>query len=78
MKLINTANFACGFHAVDEETMKKTVDLAIKHNVSIGAHPSFADKENFERKRINLAKNEIRKLILDQIQILSVISESKG
>ena len=78
MKLINTANIACGFHAGDEETMKKTVDLAIKHNVSIGAHPSFDDKENFGRKRINLSKNEIRKLILDQIQILTEISESKG
>ena len=78
MKLINTANIACGFHAGDEETMKKTVDLAIKHNVSIGAHPSFADKENFGRKRINLSKNEIKKLILEQIQILSEISESRG
>jgi len=78
MKLINTANIACGFHAGDEETMKKTVDLAIIHNVSIGAHPSFADKENFGRKRINLTKNEIKKLISDQIQILSEISKSKG
>ena len=78
MKLINTANIACGFHAGDKETMKKTVDLAIKYNVSIGAHPSFDDKENFGRKRINLSKNEIRKLILDQIQILTEISESKG
>ena len=78
MKLINTANIACGFHAGDEDTMKKTVDLAFEHNVSIGAHPSFADKENFGRKRINLSKNEIKKLILDQIQILTAISESKG
>ena len=78
MKLINTANIACGFHAGDELTMKKTVNLAIKHNVSIGAHPSFADKENFGRKRINLSKNEIKKLILDQIQILTIISEFRG
>ncbi len=78
MKLINTANIACGFHAGDELTMKKTVDLAIKHNVSIGAHPGFADKENFGRKRVNLTKNEIKKLILDQMQILSEISESRG
>ena len=54
------------------------MDLAITHNVSIGAHPSFADKENFGRKRINLTKNEIKKLISDQIQILSEISEFKG
>ena len=78
MKLINTANIACGFHAGDEETMKKTVDLAIKYNVNIGAHPGFADKENFGRNRINLTKDEIKKLILDQIQILSEISESRG
>ena len=78
MKLINTANIACGFHAGDEETMRKTVDLAIKHNVSIGAHPGFADKENFGRKRVNLTKDEIKKLILGQIQILSEISESRG
>ena len=77
MKLINTANIACGFHAGDEETMKKTVDLALIHNVSIVAHTSFADKENFGRKRINLTKNEIKKLISDQIQILSEISKSK-
>ena len=50
MQLINTANIACGFHAGDEKTMKKTVDLAIKNHISIGAHPSFADKENFGRK----------------------------
>ena len=78
MKLINTANIACGFHAGDEKTMRKTVDLAIKHNVSIGAHPGFADKENFGRNRINLSKNEVKKLIYDQITILSNISESKG
>ena len=78
MKFINSANIACGFHAGDEETMRKTVDLAIKHNVSIGAHPGFADKENFGRKRVNLTKDEIKKLILDQIQILSEISESRG
>ena len=46
LKIVNSASIACGYHAGDEETMKKTVDLAIKHNVSIGAHPSFADKEN--------------------------------
>jgi len=78
LEIVNSANIACGYHAGDEETMRKTVDLAIKHNVSIGAHPGFADKENFGRKRVNLTKDEIKKLILDQIQILSEISESRG
>ena len=78
MKYINTANIACGYHAGDELTMKKTVDLAIKNNVSIGAHPSFADRDNFGRKKINLTKNEVKKLVVDQIQILSKISNSSG
>ena len=54
MELINTANVACGYHAGDNETMKTTIQLAKKNNVSVGAHPSFDDKENFGRKRINL------------------------
>jgi len=78
MKLINTANIACGFHAGDEETMRKTVDLAIKHNVSIGAHPGFADQENFGRKKINLNSSEIIKLITDQYEILQKIAQEHG
>ena len=78
LKLINTANIACGYHAGDEQTMKKTVEIAKKNNVSIGAHPGFADKENFGRNRIYLSKNEVKKLIYDQITILSKISESKN
>ena len=78
LELINTANIACGYHAGDEQTMKKTIEIAKKNNVSIGAHPGFADKENFGRNRINLSKNEVKKLVHDQITILSNISKSKG
>ena len=46
---ISSANIACGFHAGNEDIMKKTVELCIKNNVAIGAHPSFPDKENFGR-----------------------------
>ena len=78
LKLINTANIACGYHAGDEETMKKTIKLSKLNGVSIGAHPGFKDKENFGRKRINLTKNEVRKLILEQIIILSKLAELDG
>ena len=73
MKIINTANVACGYHAGDNETMIKTIQLAKENKVSVGAHPGFNDKDNFGRKRINLDKKEIKKLIIDQINILSNI-----
>jgi len=58
--------------------MEKTIEISKNNNVSIGAHPSFKDLENFGRKRINLPPNEITKLILDQISILAEVASKKG
>ena len=77
LEIINSANIACGYHAGDGPTMQKTVEISKKNNVSIGAHPSFKDLENFGRKRLNLPTNEIRKLIIDQIDILSNVADKK-
>ena len=76
LKIVNSANIACGFHAGDEETMKNTIEISKKNNVSIGAHPSFNDPLNFGRKRISLSRNEIKKLIIDQYEILQGIAEN--
>ena len=76
LKIVNSANIACGFHAGDEETMKNTIEISKKNNVSIGAHPSFNDPLNFGRKRISLPRNEIKKLIIDQYEILQGIAEN--
>ena len=76
--IVNSANVACGYHAGDEPTMNKTVEISKKNGVSIGAHPSFNDPENFGRKRLNLSSKEITKLIIDQINILSSIAEKKS
>ena len=78
LKIVNSANIACGYHAGDKPTMEKTIDISIKNNVSIGAHPSFNDRENFGRKRLNLPSNEIKKLVIDQINILSNVANNKG
>ncbi len=75
LKIVNSANIACGFHAGDEQTMRNTIEISKKNNVSIGAHPSFNDPQNFGRKRHNLPENEIRKLIIDQYEILQDIAE---
>ena len=74
LNIINSANVACGFHAGDDKTMEMVVKISKKNNVSIGAHPSFNDPENFGRKRINLNSSEIKKLIVDQYEILQSIA----
>ncbi len=72
--IVNSANVACGYHAGDEETMDQVIKISKENNVSIGAHPSFSDPENFGRKRMNLSSAEIRKLIIDQYEILQRIA----
>ena len=78
LKIVNSANGACGFHAGDEDTMSQVVQISKANGVSIGAHPSFNDPENFGRKRINLSSSEIRKLIIDQYNILQNIASNHG
>ena len=75
LEIVNSANIACGYHAGDKETMDSTILISKKNGVSIGAHPSFNDPENFGRKRFNLSENEIEKLIKDQYQTLQEIAE---
>jgi len=77
LKIVNSANVACGSHAGDKKTMEKTIEMSKKNKVSIGAHPSFNDKENFGRKRLNLSSKEITNLIVEQINIISDIANSK-
>ena len=78
LNIINSANIACGFHAGDEETMKMVIRTSKKNGVSIGAHPSFNDPENFGRKRINLNSLDIRKLIIDQYEILQNFAQEQN
>ena len=74
LEIVNSANIACGYHAGDDETMNQVVKISKKNGVSIGAHPSFNDPENFGRERMNLSTSEIRKLIIDQYEILQKIA----
>ena len=75
LSIVNSANIACGYHAGDEETMDTTIKISKSNGVSIGAHPSFNDPENFGRKRINLPSSEIAKLIIDQYEILQKVAK---
>ena len=81
MPYISSANIACGGHAGDTETMKRTVDLCLEYNVAIGAHPSYPDRENFGR--IDLAEEGFRpedlpKILAEQINALAEICGQAG
>ena len=78
LNIVNSANIACGYHAGDNETMNMVIKISKANGVSIGAHPSFKDPENFGRKRMNLSSSEVTKLIINQINILSDIANKSG
>ncbi len=78
MPYITSANIACGYHAGDEDMMKRTIDLALENSVSIGAHPGYADKENFGRRQMNLSREEIIQLVYDQVLLMKELTEERG
>ena len=73
MPFITSANIACGYHAGDSATMWRTVELALKNNVAIGAHPSFFDRMNFGRNEMKLKNEEVYDLVTQQLIILNEI-----
>tara|TARA_B100000900_G_scaffold416262_1_gene450702 strand:+ start:10682 stop:11398 length:717 start_codon:yes stop_codon:yes gene_type:complete len=78
MPLINSCNIACGGHAGDSQSMIECVEISIRNHVSIGAHPSYPDKENFGRKKIDISRSELHDSILNQIEELNLIASSYG
>ncbi|MBI1343580.1 MAG: 5-oxoprolinase subunit PxpA [Terrimonas sp.] len=78
MPFISSANIACGYHAGDTDTMKATVELALRHQVAIGAHPSFQDRDNFGRTDIQLPMREIYDLVTKQVDSLAAITQKAG
>lgn len=76
MPFITSVSIACGYHAGDAATMWQTVESAIKHKVSIGAHPSFLDRKNFGRTEMDLDKEEVYELVSQQLIVLNEITSS--
>ncbi|TGN41627.1 5-oxoprolinase subunit PxpA [Marinobacter confluentis] len=78
MPLIDMANVACGFHAGDTTVMQKTVALAARHGVDIGAHPSYQDIQGFGRRSIPHSPEEIEALMLYQLGALDGLCRAEG
>ncbi len=78
MPLIDCANIACGFHAGDPGTMRRTVALAVSHQVRIGAHPAYPDLVGFGRRSMGCSAQEIEDLVLYQIGALDAMCRAEG
>ncbi|HEY1951905.1 MAG TPA: 5-oxoprolinase subunit PxpA [Gemmatimonadaceae bacterium] len=75
---VSSANIACGFHAGDAATMRRTVRFARDHDVALGAHPSYPDRPGFGRRELGLSAREIEHHVRYQIRALSDMCGSEG
>lgn len=75
---ITSANIACGFHAGDAAVMKRTVKLALKYNVTIGAHPGLPDLQGFGRREMSITAEEAYDMVVYQIGALMAFVQSEG
>jgi UPF0271 protein len=78
LEFITSANIACGFHAGDPGTMRKTVKMALAKNVGIGAHPGLPDIAGFGRRRIDISPQEAYDLVIYQIGAIHAFVKSEG
>ena len=78
MQYITSANVACGFHAGDSSVMKKTVALAKKFNVQVGAHPGLPDLQGFGRRGMKLTVEEIYDIVVYQVGALKGFTDAAG
>lgn len=79
IELATSVNIACGFHAGDADIMRKTVELAKTHGVSIGAHPGYRDLHGFGRRPFpGMKASEIENLVVYQIGALQAIATAAG
>ncbi len=78
LKVVTSANIACGFHAGDADTMARTMALAVENNVGIGAHPGFADLRGFGRQRIEVPKATLANDVKYQMGAAQAMAKAAG
>jgi len=78
IKLISSANIACGFHAGDPNVMDETVRRAKEHGVGVGVHPGFPDLLGFGRRDMDVSKKDLMNMIIYQIGALEIFCHKHG
>jgi 5-oxoprolinase (ATP-hydrolysing) subunit A len=78
MPYVTHANVACGFHASDPKVMWRTVQLAKKHHLAVGAHPGLPDREGFGRREMKLSRDDVAALVTYQVGALKGFLDAEG
>lgn len=78
LAIVTSANVACGGHAGDEESMRRTVKLAMSNGVSIGSHPSYPDREGFGRRPMVFLPSAIEDFVAEQTLALVKVARELG
>ena len=76
--IVGSANVACGYHAGDPLVMTSTAALALKHGVSVGAHPGYPDLQGFGRRRMDIPLPELEAMLIYQIGALEACAQTQG
>jgi len=76
--LVSSVNIACGAHAGDPSTIARTVRLAIRHGVAIGAHPGYPDLAGFGRRDLGMASDDLEAWLIAQVGAVQAIARSEG
>lgn len=76
--LVSSVNIACGGHAGDTETMRRTIDMALAAGVAVGAHPGYEDRANFGRVPLSIDRNELLEMIMRQLSLFRQVAEETG
>jgi len=78
LKIVTSANVACGFHAGDADTMTATMRLAVENGVGIGAHPGFPDLQGFGRRQMQIPHQTLANMIRYQVGAAQAMAQSVG
>lgn len=78
MPHVDLANIACGFHASDPDVIRKTLRLAARHGVRVGAHPGYPDMVGFGRRSLACSPEEVENLVLYQLGALYGLCRAEG
>lgn len=78
MPSLTSVNIACGGHAGDAQTIKTTIEQALRWNLVLGAHPGYPDRANFGRLELNLPPEAIADSVFEQVQTLAKAAAAYG
>ncbi|MEJ8310613.1 5-oxoprolinase subunit PxpA [Agrobacterium larrymoorei] len=78
LSLVSSVNVACGYHAGDPVVMDRTVQLALKNNVDVGAHVGYPDRQGFGRRHMAFSPRELELMTLYQLGALTAVADAAG